>query len=736
LLSVGIAVLPVRAADSAVDGLVKALPEDTIAFVATSGGDALKDDFGKTALGRIWHDQGVQTFYRSVKTELLGRLKQESGDPNAPQKAEEVLRYVRLALSRPLVLGVAQVQVQQGPPVCAFAIVNAGTRKAELSAAVSKLEAMAGEGAIADTQVGSLRLRGIKGPDDVPLYWGWVEDHFVFAVNDAQGAVTKYLTSPRAAASPILGKVPAGNDALVACFNYPKLASLITSLIREEGDAEGAAAVTTAAKSLGLANMGNLVARVGFAGQDVVGDSLMEMAMPPTGVFAVHKTVDPSWFGAVDARAVAANACNLDVAGLYDLLMNTLKAVSPDEGYPEVQKGIAAFESEAKVQIRGGLLNSLAGPAVFYVLPAGKLTEAPQGGFILAARLKDAQQFESIMTALGDFAGPKAQGMLQVGSQTRDDGRVVHVWTVAPLAMMGLMPTWSIASGHVVLGSNSQLCDMGVKQLTAKGPEAGSLLTAEGYKKAATGLPAGLIGLNYTDSRVQLEQTMTQLQQFWPMLTMMAMQAQIKLPVMLPSLTEVAKDLGPSCGYDYFSPEGLRWHYRGSGIEPSQMGAAGAAVGVAVLMPALARTRQLAQRMTSAQNLSGIGKACLIYANDHDDKLPPDLQALVTDAELSPKALESKLKPKGFSGPSYIYIAGQTTEMYPGNIVAYENPEFCREGLNVLFLDSHVEFMKPDEFRQELEATYKKLGRPMPEIQFKDEKAKPAAPKTAEPPRK
>ena len=261
--------------------------------------------------------------------------------------------------------------------------------------------------------------------------------------------------------------------------------------------------------------------------------------------------------------------------------------------------------------------------------------------------------------------------------------------------MMSIMPTWSVANDHVVIGSNRELCDMGVKQLVSKGPDTKSLLDTDGYKKAAAGLPKGLVSLVYTDSRVQLDQTMMQLQQVWPMLTMAAMQEGVKLPVMLPSITEISKDLSPSCGYWYVSPEGLRWHYRGSGIEPSQMSVGGAALGVGILMPALARVRQLSYRMTSGTNLSSIGKACLIYANDYDDKLPPDLQTLVDKAELPPKCLESKRKPKDFDGPSYIYISGQTIAMYPGNIVAYENPAFCQDGINVLFLDSHVEFMKP-----------------------------------------
>ena len=41
-----------------------------------------------------------------------------------------------------------------------------------------------------------------------------------------------------------------------------------------------------------------------------------------------------------------------------------------------------------------------------------------------------------------------------------------------------------------------------------------------------------------------------------------------------------------------------------------------------ILMPALARVRQIAYRLYCGTNLSGIGKAMLIYSNDFDDELP------------------------------------------------------------------------------------------------------------------
>jgi len=41
-----------------------------------------------------------------------------------------------------------------------------------------------------------------------------------------------------------------------------------------------------------------------------------------------------------------------------------------------------------------------------------------------------------------------------------------------------------------------------------------------------------------------------------------------------------------------------------------------------ILMPALARVRQIAFRMVCGTNLSGIGKAMLIYSNDYEDEFP------------------------------------------------------------------------------------------------------------------
>jgi len=721
LLVAGLSWLSAATGASTVEELARRMPDETIGFVGTSGGDVLKGDFEKTALGRIWNDPGTRKFYQAIKTESLAKAAQESDDPNVSKNVDMALNYARLAISRAMLLGISRAAVKDGPPIGGFAILDAGDRKAEFAGIVTKLEAMIGQ-KVADAEVGSLTMRRFAENDEVPLYWGWVGNYFVIAANDVQGTAAKFVSEPRAAVPAYFGKVPANGDALVVHYDYQKIITLIDTVVREEEGDKEASMLRTAIKGLGLSELKSLTARVGFAGTDVVAQGILQMPAPTSGVLAACKPIDLAWLRAVDARAVTASAFNWDLAGLYDTIMNTLKGVLPHDAYTEMQNAISGFESESDLWIREGLLASLAGPALSYVLPAGAMPEAPMGGFVVVAKLKDAALFERAMKSLGKFAGERAEGMLQISEQERDDGRTVHVWAIAPLAMAGIVPSWSVVNDHVVFGSSEGLCDRGVEQLLAKGPDAKSLLDAEGFKKVAGQLPKNLLSFTYTDSQVQFNQTMMQLRQFWPMATMMAMQAQFKLPTTLPSLTHIAKDMGPSCSYSYYGADGLYSYHRGPGIEISLATVAGGAVGAGIVLPAMARAREQARITVAMSHLKQIGLALHTYAQENQDKFPSDLEKAKRYLG-SDKMLESPRKPKDFEGPSYIYIPDQSLEGYPGNIVAYENPEFAEEKIVVLFLDGHVERMEPDRFQSELKETYQRLGRKMPGEESQEESA-------------
>jgi prepilin-type processing-associated H-X9-DG protein len=180
-------------------------------------------------------------------------------------------------------------------------------------------------------------------------------------------------------------------------------------------------------------------------------------------------------------------------------------------------------------------------------------------------------------------------------------------------------------------------------------------------------------------------------------------------------------------------PDGIYTRYQGPGIEVSFSSVAGVSVGMGILMPALAKARDQARNVADMSNLKQIGLGLMMYAEDHQGEWPANLEQAKSYFG-SPKVLESLRKPKDFEGPSYVYVGGQPKGTAPRNIVVYENPEFCTDRIDVLFLDGHVEAMNPEAFRSGLKSTYERLGREMPEIKFKGElEVKPRIPRPAKP---
>ncbi len=126
---------------------------------------------------------------------------------------------------------------------------------------------------------------------------------------------------------------------------------------------------------------------------------------------------------------------------------------------------------------------------------------------------------------------------------------------------------------------------------------------------------------------------------------------------------------------------------------------------ISILLPSLARARELAKRAVCRANLRGIGQACLVYAaDDARDSFPLNLQMLITDGSVGPEVLTSPLDPNA-RAVSYSYVTGLTEDDQDDWIVAFANPAYSNgEGASMLFLDGHVEFVKEPNFTGFLDA--------------------------------
>jgi len=136
-----------------------------------------------------------------------------------------------------------------------------------------------------------------------------------------------------------------------------------------------------------------------------------------------------------------------------------------------------------------------------------------------------------------------------------------------------------------------------------------------------------------------------------------------------------------------------------------------------IMMPALARTRQIAFRMVCGANMSGLGKAMLVYSNDYND-IPTASKwcdLLIEHVEVTPLSFRCKGAPEGpcnyamnknveglgASAPPDMVVLFET---YPGwnqsggpEILTTDNHE--GDGCTVLFADSHVAFVKTEKLK-------------------------------------
>jgi len=705
--------------------LVQRLPGDLWAVYATSGQDTLRPAFGESQLGKIWHEPSVQTFYGQLKTAVLAKIRESLTEPDHRETFEASLDIIKLAARRPLAAGIGETSAgQEG--VYGFVVIDTADLKPQMTKAIDRLEATQKD-KIRDMEIGGIRARGLETPNGTAVYWGWVKDLLVIGIDDSEGkALRTLMKEPAPTSQPVylsaVSNLPNHGDLKIFYLDTQRVGHWLSA--QAAAKSEGLSpTLGQLAERLGVSKVQSLAVRAGFEGSEIIGDCLLAVPDPRNGLFAQIRPVDLGIFNQVPAKVTGAAAWNVDVAGVYDLVMGTVKAMKPKE-YEDLEESIREVEEKAGINLRKEILGRLAGPAVAYAVPGaggpgmGMMMGLGTGGKVLVASVREGKGLEKALSSLEAYLAEESEGKFQATSQDLD-GRTYHFWTVPQLAMLGLSPCWTVSGDTWVLASNMNLCRSAVNQVTTRDAKASSIRGVKAFEQATAKLPEKTVFVEFVDHRQQGREMMQMLQSIWPVAVMMLQQkGKISLPMALPPSEDVVRHLGPEIGYAWFDAEGLRCLGRGPGIDTSGEKLIAIPFMVGVAMPAITRAREQARRMQAMSNLRQIGLAAYAYAEKHNGKLPESLEALAAEKAIDPKFLASPRKPKTFQEPSYLFVTGQTTKSPSENILAYENPAFSGEGLNVLFVDGHVEWMKPAQFKKALSETCNRLSRPVPDVQF------------------
>ncbi len=136
----------------------------------------------------------------------------------------------------------------------------------------------------------------------------------------------------------------------------------------------------------------------------------------------------------------------------------------------------------------------------------------------------------------------------------------------------------------------------------------------------------------------------------------------------------------------------------------------------AIMMPALSRTKGLAQRLVCGTNMQGLSTAIMVYANDYDEKYPTAEQwcdLLIEHADVDPRSFQCASGTSGefsygfnenLDGLGFDDASADTVMLFEiaGGRNVVGGPEQLvtdrhrGEGCNILFADGHTEFVKAE----------------------------------------
>lgn len=693
------------------EALCRKLPADTIGFIATSGTEEFSGEFKASVLGPIAADPQVKNFFDQVVAAVT-----ESEKFKSAGETKIYMDFAQQVLRSPTVIALATSPngFEDDPRV--LLISKTVTDKNELKTMLeNSLSAGLKSGKIQKEDRNGTAAYVLADPNLAESFYAAQSgDYLVAAVNDPEFTL---LTNggANAAMADILNRVPSARDAFVYYIDIHKIISLAEKEC--EGEKEGEK-VKPVMQSLGLYEMENNLLCGGFEGKNVVCQNTLKVSTSQ-GIWKVLGQADRDLFKYADTKAMQAGVVRFDAAQLYDTILGAVTQADADAA-GEFTTKVAEIEAQLQFKLREDLLGNLEGSFMGYVLPAYAAPDLMVGGYVATAKVKDGAKMEKCLLSLGNFLSSIGQKQVQITSQTTDGGKEVHIWAVTFMAMMQVIPSWAIEGDTLIFTSHPSL----TKQVIAQfGPGAHeSLLSNTKFGMLLKDVPADAFMIGLSDSKTVASQMMQTVQRIWPMATMGLAQEGIQLPIMLPSIDAYLEQMEPGLRYGRKTSDGIETYYRGTGLEVNAGSIAGGSMAAAILMPALAKTKQIAKRSVSATNLKGIGIAAMVYANDHEGKFPSKLEDLVAECDLGEKSLVSPQKPDDFEGPSYILVEGLTTEAPADSVLAYENPAFARQDMtNVLYADGHVAYESREAFEQNLKKTYETLRKPMPEIQWETE---------------
>ena len=615
-------------------------------------------------------------------------------------------------------LGLIDVSMDDGKPNIELAlVVSAGEDSQVLLAAIDRfLATVDAADDVVEQTIGSAHLKGLTPPNDlVHFVWGTHKDHFLLTLGEAAAGKVIACLDGKAESLANAPEMKFDRDKVNPRFDgryfcaFGDVRRMVTKgkAIAGEMMGELPPIVDQAIEELGLASY-----KSKYFHADHV-DGMPRMAAfahvdgPMKGIFSLwkQKLLTEDDLKVVPENAYWMQAGNLNVSELWAEITRIIGELSPDT-LPMVEGSVAMAAPMLGFSLTNDFMPALGDTWVLYDSPDhGGILMA---GTVIVVEAADAEALHGMLARSLEVLTPllAQQDVTLRHVETKHAGHTIHYALVggvpAPVA-----PAWGSVGNRFVFGLAPQTVATALKQVDPK-TRGASILDNPTFKAARQRLPKDVVSVGYYDSKYftrLIYPVVTALETAGlSMLGKYGVDIDLEMCPPLPEQVEAATNyVGTSSVVD----DGILYVGAGDGT-PLLAVAAGGVTAASLAIPTISRPRADAKRAVSMSNLRGIGIACRIYANDHNEDYPESLDTLLEEGMITTTTLQSPYAP-GRTG-SYVYIAGQRVSADPRNVVVYELVE-NEDAATVLFADGHAEFQRMHEFKQALRDTYKRLDR-------------------------